>query len=224
MSLLVLGAGLALAGPAAAADQPIAFGDYAYSPTTTDDQDRRHGDLQRQLLEPPARVGRRQPRDHQHRHVEGVQLLAARDLPLPLPDPRRDADGMAGSAHRRRRPAPGHRLLQRQPVADGRPAGHLHLHRLRRPRRHADQLEVGPRRRRPFETTTPTGVATTTYATARTVTVRMVAVDDSGEGSATAEQAVTIAAAGSGVRRLGQRPRAAGTPPPRGRRSSSSAG
>jgi plastocyanin len=49
-----------------------------------------------------------------------------------------------------------------------------------------------------FETTTPSGAATTTYPTARTVTVRMYAVDDSGEASATAEQAVTIAAAGSG--------------------------
>lgn len=49
-----------------------------------------------------------------------------------------------------------------------------------------------------FETTTPTGAATTTYATARTVTVRMYAIDDSGEASATAEQAVTIAAAGAG--------------------------
>jgi plastocyanin len=48
-----------------------------------------------------------------------------------------------------------------------------------------------------FETTTPTGAATTTYPTARTVTVRMYAIDDSGEASATAEQAVTIAAAGS---------------------------
>jgi plastocyanin len=50
-----------------------------------------------------------------------------------------------------------------------------------------------------FETTTASGAATTTYPTARTVTVRMYAVDDSGEASATAEQAVTIAAAGSGA-------------------------
>jgi plastocyanin len=48
-----------------------------------------------------------------------------------------------------------------------------------------------------FETTTPTGAATTTYPTARTITVRMIAVDDSGEDSATAEQVVTIAAGGS---------------------------
>ena len=46
-----------------------------------------------------------------------------------------------------------------------------------------------------FETTTPTGASTTTYATARTVTVRMIAVDDSGEDSAVAQQVVTIAAA-----------------------------
>ena len=50
-----------------------------------------------------------------------------------------------------------------------------------------------------FETITASGAATTTYATARTVIVRMYAIDDSGEASATAEQAVTIAAAGSGA-------------------------
>jgi plastocyanin len=49
-----------------------------------------------------------------------------------------------------------------------------------------------------FETTTLGGVATRTYASPTTVTVRMRAVDDSGEASATAEQAVTIAAAGPG--------------------------
>jgi plastocyanin len=49
-----------------------------------------------------------------------------------------------------------------------------------------------------FETVTPAGVATTTYASPATVTVRMRAVDDSGEPSAAAEQAVPIAAAGSG--------------------------
>jgi plastocyanin len=47
-----------------------------------------------------------------------------------------------------------------------------------------------------FETTTPAGSATTTYASPATLTVRMRAIDDSGEPSATAEQAVTIAAAG----------------------------
>jgi hypothetical protein len=48
-----------------------------------------------------------------------------------------------------------------------------------------------------FETTTTTGAATTTYPTPRTLTVRMYAIDDSGEASATAEQPVSIAAAGS---------------------------
>ena len=47
-----------------------------------------------------------------------------------------------------RRPAPGERVLQRQPVATRGSARDLHLHRLCRPRRHADELEVGPRRRR----------------------------------------------------------------------------
>jgi plastocyanin len=49
-----------------------------------------------------------------------------------------------------------------------------------------------------FETTTPTGAAITTYPTARTVTVGMVAVDDSGEDSAAAQQVVTVAAAAAG--------------------------
>jgi large repetitive protein len=49
-----------------------------------------------------------------------------------------------------------------------------------------------------FETTTTAGSATTTYAIPATLTVRMRAIDDSGEPSATAEQAVTIAPAGAG--------------------------
>ena len=49
-----------------------------------------------------------------------------------------------------------------------------------------------------FETATASGVATNTYASAGTVNVHMRAVDDSGEPSAVATQAVTIATAGSG--------------------------
>jgi hypothetical protein len=49
-----------------------------------------------------------------------------------------------------------------------------------------------------FETTTPSGVATNSYASPGTVNVHMRAVDDSGEPSAVATQAVTIAAGGSG--------------------------
>lgn len=50
-----------------------------------------------------------------------------------------------------------------------------------------------------FETTTPSGVATNVYASPGTVDVHMRAVDDSGEPSAVATQAVTIAAAGTGT-------------------------
>ena len=49
-----------------------------------------------------------------------------------------------------------------------------------------------------FETATPTGAVSSTYASPRTVTVQMRAVDDSGEASAVATQSVTIAPAGSG--------------------------
>jgi plastocyanin len=49
-----------------------------------------------------------------------------------------------------------------------------------------------------FETTTPTGAAGNTYTSPGTVTVRMRAIDDSNEPSATAEQAGAIAAADAG--------------------------
>jgi plastocyanin len=49
-----------------------------------------------------------------------------------------------------------------------------------------------------FETSTPGGMVTKTFASAGTVTVRMRAIDDSGEASDVAAQAVTIAAAGAG--------------------------
>jgi plastocyanin len=49
-----------------------------------------------------------------------------------------------------------------------------------------------------FETATPTGSASKTYASPATLTVRLRAIDDSGEPSATAEQVVTIDAASSG--------------------------
>jgi plastocyanin len=49
-----------------------------------------------------------------------------------------------------------------------------------------------------FETSTPGGMVSNTYAKAGTVTVRMRAIDDSGEASDVAAQPVTIAAASSG--------------------------
>jgi plastocyanin len=49
-----------------------------------------------------------------------------------------------------------------------------------------------------FETSTPGGTVTKTFASAGTVTVRMRAIDDSGEASDVAAQAITIAAAGAG--------------------------
>ena len=48
-----------------------------------------------------------------------------------------------------------------------------------------------------FETSTASGMATHAYATAGTVTVRMRAVDNANEPSAVAEQALTVVAAGS---------------------------
>ena len=62
-SLLVLGAGLALAAPAAAADQPIAFADYAYSPPTASITVNDTATFSGNFTPPPAGVVRRQ-RDH----------------------------------------------------------------------------------------------------------------------------------------------------------------
>ena len=94
MSLVVLGAGLALAGPAAAADQPIAFADYAYSPPTATIKAGDTVTFSGDFSAPPAGVDRRQ-RD-QHGHVESFPSRSPGTYALLLPGPRRHANNMVG--------------------------------------------------------------------------------------------------------------------------------
>jgi plastocyanin len=197
MSLLTLGAGLALAGPAAAADQPIAFANFSYNPMAatikTGDTATFNGNF---MSHPLAWDGGEfattstgtskafsfsQPKTYSYRctihggppnNMVGTITVIADQHPATV------SFGVSASPKAGQpvtftytgSPDPDGSLTSWQWDLDG------------------DGV---------FETTTPSGAATTTYPTARTVTVRMYAIDDSGEASATAEQAVTIAAAGS---------------------------
>ena len=195
LSLATLGAGLALTGPAAAADQPIAFADYAYSPPTAsitvNDTATFSGDFSRHPLVwsdgSVTNTGPSKTFTFQHPgtyayycqvHVNSHNMRGS--ITVVDQHPASVSFGVSPS------PKAG------QPVTftytgSADPDGTLTSWKW-------DLDGDGT-----FETTTPTGTATTTYATPRTLTVRMYAVDDSGEASATAEQPVTVAAAaGSG--------------------------
>jgi plastocyanin len=197
MSLLTLGAGLALAGPAAAADQPIAFANFSYNPMAatikTGDTATFSGNF---MSHPLAWDGGEfattgtgtskafsfsQPKTYSYRctihggppnNMVGTITVIADQHPATVsfgvsPSPRA---GQPVTFTYTGSPDPDGSLTSWQWDLDGDGA---------------------------FETTTLAGAATNTYASPGTVTVRMRAVDDSNEPSATAEQLVTIAAAGS---------------------------
>jgi plastocyanin len=192
MGLVVLGAGLALAGPAAAADQPIAFADFAYTPRTASldvgDTATFSGDFIRHPLVwsdgsvttagPSKTFTFTHPGTYAYYcqvHVNSHDMRGS--ITVVDQHPATVSFGVSPS------PRAG------QPVTftytgSADPDGTLTSWKW-------DLDGDGV-----FETTTASGAATTTYPSARTVTVRMYAIDDSGEASATAEQAVTIAAAG----------------------------
>ena len=196
MCLLVLGAGLALAAPAVAADQPIAFMNFLYSPTPatikTGDTATFSGSFMSHPLVWDANelattstgsskaFSFSQPGTYRYHCMIHVGMGMVGQINVVADQhPATVSFGVSPS------PKPG------QPVTftytgSADPDGSLTSWKW-------DLDGDGV-----FETTTPTGAATTTYPTARTVTVRMYAIDDSGEASATAEQAVTVAAAGAG--------------------------
>jgi plastocyanin len=193
MSLLMLGAGLALAGPAVAADQPIAFMNYVYTPRTVSINAGDTATFSGSFANHPlvwsdgsvTSTGTSKTFTFAHPgtyayycqfHVNSNDMRGSITV----------VDQHPASVSFDVSPSP----KAGQPVTftytgSADPDGTLTSWKW-------DLDGDGV-----FETTTPTGAATTTYPTARTVTVRMYAVDDSGEPSATAEQAVTIAAAGS---------------------------
>ena len=193
MSLLMLGVGLALAGPAVAADQPIAFMNYVYTPRTVSINAGDTATFSGSFANHPlvwsdgsvTSTGTSKTFTFAHPgtyayycqfHVNSNDMRGS--ITVVDQHPASVSFGVSPS------PKAG------QPVTftytgSADPDGTLTSWKW-------DLDGDGV-----FETTTPTGAATTTYPTARTVTVRMYAVDDSGEHSATAEQAVTIAAAGS---------------------------
>jgi chitinase len=193
--LLVLGAGLALAGPATAADQPIAFMNYAYSPTgatiKTGDTATFSGSFSSHPLVWDASdfattntgsskaFSFSQPGTYLYHCMIHVGIGMVGQLTVVADQhPATVSFGVSPS------PRAG------QPVTftytgSADPDGSLTSWQW-------DLDGDGT-----FETTTLAGTVANTYANPGTVNVHMRAVDDSGEASATAEQPVTIAAAGS---------------------------
>jgi plastocyanin len=196
MSLLVLGAGLALAAPALAANQTITFANYAYNPTPTTIKTGDTATFTGSFMSHPLvwdggqfattstgtskTFNFSQPGTYQyHCQIHAVMFGMVGTLNVV-------ANQHPASVSFAVSPSP----TAGQPVTftytgSADPDGTLTAWKW-------DLDGDGA-----FETTTPTGVATTTYPTARAVTVRMIAVDDSGEDSATVEQVVTVAAGGS---------------------------
>jgi plastocyanin len=194
--LLGLAAGLVLAAPATAADTPIAFADFAYTPSDTtikvNDSATFSGNFVRHPLiwgnsafsdtrsGPSRTFNFTQPGNYSYlceahgasQGMVGVVRVVANQHPASVsfgvsPSPRA---GQPVTFTYTGSPDPDGTLTSWQWDLDGDGS---------------------------FETSTPTGAASNTYASPGTVTVRMRAIDDSNEASATAEQAVTIAAAGS---------------------------
>ena len=209
--LLALAAGLVLAAPAAAADTTIAFAHYAYNPTPATVK--------------PANTATFSGAFGNHPLVWTAAHFATKSDGTSRPS--LPAAGhlcyhcqLHGDSQTWRHAAvPGDQHPARvsfavSPAPRARRARDLHLHGRRRPRRHAGPLAVGPRRRRLVrDEHDPAARPPTTYASAGDVTVRVQAVDDGGERSATAEQALTIAGRGHLA------PPRPGTPPRRERRS-----
>ena len=197
MCLLVLGAGLALAGPAAAADQPIAFADFAYNPTPTTIKTGDTATFSGSFSSHPL-------------------VWDANDF----------ATTSTGSSKAFSFSQPGTYLYHCQIHAQTRGmVGQITVVADQHPATVSFGVSPSPKAGQPvtftytgsadpdgtltswqwdldgdgtFETTTLAGTVANTYASPGTFNVHMRVVDDSNEPSATATQAVTIAAAGSG--------------------------
>jgi plastocyanin len=194
MSLLTLGAGLALAGPAAAADQPIGFANFSYNPMAatikTGDTATFSGSFSSHPLVWDANefattstgsskaFSFSQPGTHPyHCMIHEAMGMVGQINVVADQHPALVSFGVSPS------PRAG------QPVTftytgSADPDGSLTSWQW-------DLDGDGT-----FETTTLAGTVANTYGSPGTVNVHMRVIDDSGEPSATAEQAVTIAAAG----------------------------
>jgi plastocyanin len=195
MSLLMLGVGLALAGPAVAADQPIAFANFAYNPT-------------------PATI-----------KTGDTATFSGSFSSHPLVwDANEFATTSTGSSKAFSFSQPGNYLYHCMIHVGMGMVGQINVVADQHPATVSFGVSPSPRTGQPvtftysgsadpdgsltswqwdldgdgsFETTTLAGTATNTYASPGTVNVHMRVIDDSNEPSAIATQAVTIAAAGS---------------------------
>jgi plastocyanin len=201
-SLLGLAGGLALAAPAAAADQPIAFVDYYYSPADVTIAVNGTATFSGSFADHPLvwdggqfgttntgsskQFSFTQPGTYAYhcqlhaasQGMRGVIRVAGNQHPARVTfgvSPAAPTVGQAVTFTYTGDPDPDGTLVRWEWDLDGDGS---------------------------FETSTTSPTASRTYASAGAVTVRMRAIDNANEASATAEQALTIAAAGSGASTL----------------------
>jgi plastocyanin len=196
MSLLVLGAGLLLAGSAGAADRPIGFADYSYSPSDTTVKVNDTATFSGNFV--------RHPLIWDNGAFTDTRTGPSRTFTFTQPgnftylcEAHGATQGMVGVVRvvANEQPASPSFSVSPAPRA-GQPVTFTYTGPLDTDgtltRWEWDLDGDGT-----LETSTASGAATTTYPTARTLTVRVRAIDDSGGASPVAEQMVTIAAGGS---------------------------
>jgi plastocyanin len=194
MSLLVVGAGLALAAPALAANQTITFASYAYNPTPTTIKTGDTATFSGSFMSHPLvwdggqfgvtdtgtskAFSFSQPGTYQyHCQLHAMSFGMVGTLNVIANQPPASPSFSVSAAASAGQPVTF--TYTGPPDADGA----------------LTTWEWDLDGDGALETSTPSGTATTTYPTARTLTVRVRAIDDSGGASPTAAQVVAIAPA-----------------------------
>jgi plastocyanin len=204
-SLVAVAAGLVLAAPAAAADKPIAFANYAYDPPDATIKTGDTATFSGAFMSHPLVWD----------HGEFATTVTGSSKPFSFSQPgtyayhcqiHGQSEGMVGVVRVVADQHPARVAFGVTPASPG----------IGQPVTFAYSGDPDPDGMLvswqwdldgdgSFETSTAAPTATHTYASAATLTVRMRAVDDSNEPSATAEQAITIGAPGAGGGASGSR-------------------
>jgi plastocyanin len=194
-SLIALAAGLVLATPAGAADQPIGFANYMYSPASPTIKTGDTATFNGSFMDHPLAWDSNAFATTSTGTSKAFSFSQAGDYAFHCTV--HQGLGMAGVVHVIPDQHPARVSFAVAPAAPsaGQPVGFAYTGDPD-PDGSLVRWEWDLDGNGSFETATPEGSATTSYPAAGTVTVRMRAIDDSNEPSPTASQTVVVAAAG----------------------------